>query len=142
MDVTGYRKRGAGNRGRCKCPAAATVGGWPDTQVQRQGLEYCRWGWQRQPKSRTSFSANSFAYFACYSPLNSKQNTSRETTPCTNREPSRAKFRARSQGSPGGPVVKTLLSSAGGVGLIPVWELGSHMPVAKKAPKHKTEVML
>ena len=40
---------------------------------------------------------------------------------------------------PGGPVVKTLPSSAGGVGSIPGW--GDEIPHAKKL-EHKTEGIL
>ena len=34
---------------------------------------------------------------------------------------------------PGGPVVKTLPSNAGGAGSVPGWELRSHMPCNQKA---------
>ena len=41
-------------------------------------------------------------------------------------------FKNRERDFPDGPVVKTSHSSAGGAGLIPGWELGSHMPSGQK----------
>ena len=41
---------------------------------------------------------------------------------------------------PGGPMVKTSPSYAGGVGLIP--GQGAKIPFASKNPKHKTDAML
>ena len=45
---------------------------------------------------------------------------------------------------PGGPVVKTLPSNAGGAGSVPGRELRSHIPRGQKKnkPKHKTEAIL
>ena len=43
---------------------------------------------------------------------------------------------------PGGSVVKTSPSNAGGVGLIPVWEDKTSHALQPKKPKHKTEAVL
>ena len=48
-----------------------------------------------------------------------------------------------SQDLPGGPAVKTLPSSAGGVGSIPCWGARfSHGSLLKKKPNHNTEAIL
>lgn len=43
MDIT-EAEREAGNWEGTSVQAAAMVGGWPDTQAQRQGLESCSGG--------------------------------------------------------------------------------------------------
>ena len=44
---------------------------------------------------------------------------------------------------PGGPLIKTLSSNAARLGLIPVEELGSHMPHSQKKNKnHKTNIIV
>ena len=43
---------------------------------------------------------------------------------------------------PGGPVVKTLPSNAGGVGLIPVWGAKDPICLMAKKQKHESEAIL